>query len=300
VRSEDGQQTCPPNDASTATAPMVRIAGLHKSFGSLEILRGIDLEVLKGEAISVIGPSGSGKSTMLRCLNHLEEPTSGSVYIDGHLLGYEQHGDVRKRAKGSKLNAMRAEIGMVFQHYNLWPHMTVLENLIEAPMRVRGKSRKAAVETARELLRTVGLPEKQDEYPSRLSGGQQQRVAICRALAMDPKLMLFDEVTSALDPELVGEVLQLMQKLARGGLTMIVVTHEMDFAREVCNRVVFMDRGQIIEQGPPDALFRSPRDPRTKQFLSRVLHRLGGSVQNDGEIRSNDLDLQLSQSGGQF
>jgi polar amino acid transport system ATP-binding protein len=259
---------------------MVRVAGLRKSFGSLEILRGIDLEVRKGEAVSVIGPSGSGKSTMLRCLNYLEEPTAGSIYIDGHLLGYEQHGDVNKRVKSSRLNAMRAEIGMVFQHYNLWPHMTVLENLIEAPIRVRGKSRKDAVETARELLQTVGLPEKQDEYPSRLSGGQQQRVAICRALAMDPKLMLFDEVTSALDPELVGEVLQLMQKLARGGLTMIVVTHEMDFAREVCDRVVFMDRGQIVEQAPPETLFRSPRDPRTKQFLSRVLHRLGGAMQN--------------------
>ena len=254
---------------------MVRVQDLRKSFGSVEILKGINLEVRKGEAISVIGPSGSGKSTMLRCLNYLEEPTSGSIYIDGHLLGYEQRGEIRRRIKGSKLNAIRAEIGMVFQHFNLWPHMTVMENLTEAPVRVRGKSRKAAVNAARDLLQTVGLPEKENEYPARLSGGQQQRVAICRALAMDPKLMLFDEVTSALDPELVGEVLQLMQKLARGGLTMIVVTHEMDFAREVCDRVVFMDRGQIVEVAPPEVFFRSPTDTRTKQFLSRVLHRLG-------------------------
>ena len=228
-------------------APMVRVQDLRKSFGPVDILKGINLEVRKGEAISVIGPSGSGKSTMLRCLNYLEEPTSGSIYIDGQLLGYEERGGGRKKIKGSRLNAMRAEIGMVFQHFNLWPHMTVIQNLIEAPIRVRQKSRSDAVNTARELLHTVGLPEKENEYPARLSGGQQQRVAICRALAMNPKLMLFDEVTSALDPELVGEVLQLMQKLARDGLTMIVVTHEMDFAREVCDRVVFMDRGQIVE-----------------------------------------------------
>lgn len=255
--------------------PMVRVEGLRKNFGNLEVLKGIDLAVQKGEAVSVIGPSGSGKSTMLRCLNYLEEPTSGSIYIDGERLGYEQHGSSLRRMKNSRLNAMRTEIGMVFQHFNLWPHMTVLQNLIEAPMNVRGTSRKVAIDNARNLLAKVGLAAKENEYPSRLSGGQQQRVAISRALAMNPKLMLFDEVTSALDPELVGEVLQLMQTLARDGLTMIVVTHEMDFAKEVCDRVVFMDHGQIVEVGSPGVLFREPTDPRTKQFLSRVLHRFG-------------------------
>jgi polar amino acid transport system ATP-binding protein len=243
---------------------MVLIDGLRKSFGSLEVLKGINLTVKKGEAISIIGPSGSGKSTMLRCLNYLEEPTSGSIYIGGKLLGYEQKGTTRRKMKSSSLNAMRAEIGMVFQHYNLWPHMTVLENLIEAPMRVRGNSRLDAIATARELLAKVGLTAKENEYPSRLSGGQQQRVAISRALAMNPKLMLFDEVTSALDPELVGEVLQLMQTLARDGLTMVVVTHEMDFAREVCQRVVFMDDGQVVEAGPP---------PRVASCSDRSAHK---------------------------
>ncbi|WP_162570296.1 MULTISPECIES: amino acid ABC transporter ATP-binding protein [unclassified Variovorax] len=257
---------------------MVRIEGLRKSFGTQEVLRGIDLTVRKGEAISVIGPSGSGKSTMLRCINYLEEPDGGSIYLDGHLLGQEERNGRRVAMKAARLNALRAETGMVFQHFNLWPHMTVLDNLVEAPMRVRHRSRAQAVETARELLARVGLSEKEKEYPLRLSGGQQQRVAIARALAMSPKIMLFDEVTSALDPELVGEVLQLMQALARGGMTMIVVTHEMDFARQVCDRVVFMDKGQIVEAGAPDVVFRHPSDPRTQQFLSRVLHRLG-----DGE-----------------
>jgi ABC-type polar amino acid transport system ATPase subunit len=259
------------------TQPMVRIEGLRKSFGSNEVLKGIDLAVHKGEAISIIGPSGSGKSTMLRCINYLEEPTEGSIYIDGQLLGQEVRDGRRTPMKSARLNAMRAETGMVFQHFNLWPHMTVLENLIEAPIRVRARSRADAISAARELLRKVGLSEKEKEYPLRLSGGQQQRVAIARALAMNPKIMLFDEVTSALDPELVGEVLQLMQSLARGGMTMIVVTHEMDFARQVCDRVVFMDKGLVVEAGPPDVLFRHPSDPRTKQFLSRVLHRLNGA-----------------------
>ncbi|HVZ46817.1 MAG TPA: amino acid ABC transporter ATP-binding protein [Ramlibacter sp.] len=254
---------------------MVRIEGLRKRFGEVEVLKGIDLTVKKGEAISVIGPSGSGKSTMLRCINYLESPDGGSIRIDGQLLGHEERGGRRVPMKASRLNALRAEMGMVFQHFNLWPHMTVLQNLIEAPMRVRGRAKAEAVATARELLRKVGLSDKEGEYPLRLSGGQQQRVAIARALAMDPKIMLFDEVTSALDPELVGEVLQLMQQLAGGGMTMIVVTHEMDFARQVCDRVVFMDKGQIVEAGPPDVVFRRPADPRTNQFLSRVLHRLG-------------------------
>ena len=259
------------------TQPMVRIEGLRKSFGNNEVLKGINLTVNKGEAVSVIGPSGSGKSTMLRCINYLEEPSGGSIYIDGQLLGYEEKDGQRTQMKSARLNAMRAETGMVFQHFNLWPHMTVLENLIEAPMRVRGRSRVEAIAAALELLNKVGLSEKAKEFPLHLSGGQQQRVAIARALAMNPKIMLFDEVTSALDPELVGEVLQLMQSLARGGMTMIVVTHEMDFARQVCDHVVFMDKGQIVEVGKPDVLFRNPTDSRTKQFLSRVLHRLGGT-----------------------
>lgn len=250
---------------------MVRIEGLRKHFGSLEVLRGVDLTVARGEVVSIIGPSGSGKSTMLRCINYLELPSAGSIFVDGHRMGHGQHG---RKISASKLNSMRAEIGMVFQHYNLWPHMTVLENLIEAPIRVRGKPRAEAIELAKHLLAKVGLTAKENEYPSRLSGGQQQRVAIARALAMNPKLMLFDEVTSALDPELVGEVLQLMQTLARDGLTMIVVTHEMDFAREVCNRVVFMNDGQIVEIDEPERIFCSPKDPRTRQFLSRILHRL--------------------------
>lgn len=264
--------------SGAAAIPMVRVVGLRKHFGELEVLKGIDLVVMHGEVVSVIGPSGSGKSTMLRCLNHLELPTAGSIYIDGQLLGYHETNGVRRHMRGARLNAMRAEIGMVFQHFNLWPHMTVLENLIEAPMRVRGRPRGDAVDLARDLLAKVGLAEKINEYPLRLSGGQQQRVAIARALAMSPKVMLFDEVTSALDPELVGEVLQLMQKLARDGLTMIVVTHEMDFAREVCDRVVFMDRGQVVESGSPSVVFRTPNDPRTKQFLGRVLHRLGNGA----------------------
>ena len=266
------------NHVLSTLKPMVRVEGLYKQFGATEVLKGIDLVVERGEAVSVIGPSGSGKSTMLRCLNHLEAPSAGSIYIDGQLLGYQENNGVRRPMRGALLNAMRAEIGMVFQHFNLWPHMTVLENLIEAPMRVRGHTRGEAVDLAKDLLAKVGLSEKINEYPLRLSGGQQQRVAIARALAMGPKLMLFDEVTSALDPELVGEVLQLMQKLARDGLTMVVVTHEMDFAREVCNRVVFMDRGQVVESGSPDVVFRAPSDARTKQFLSRVLHRLGNGT----------------------
>jgi polar amino acid transport system ATP-binding protein len=269
-----------PGAVSAASAPvMVRLEGLRKCFGAVEVLKGINLTVHKGEAISVIGPSGSGKSTMLRCINYLETPTEGSVYIGGQLLGQEERNGRRVPMKAPRLNALRAETGMVFQHFNLWPHMTVLQNLVEAPMRVRGRSRTEAVETARELLNKVGLSEKEKEYPLRLSGGQQQRVAIARALAMNPKIMLFDEVTSALDPELVGEVLQLMQDLARGGMTMIVVTHEMDFARQVCDRVVFMDQGQIVEEGPPDVVFRRPSDSRTQQFLSRVLHRLGQTEQ---------------------
>jgi polar amino acid transport system ATP-binding protein len=216
---------------------MVRIEGLQKSYGSLSVLKDINLVVNKGEVVSVIGPSGSGKSTMLRCINYLEQPSGGSIWVDGQRIGGDAAGSPRPM-KPAQLNKLRAEIGMVFQHFNLWPHMTVQQNLIEAPMQVRGKSRDEAIAVGRRLLARVGLADKEMEYPARLSGGQQQRVAIARALAMEPKLMLFDEVTSALDPELVGEVLQLMQALAREGMTMIVVTHEMDFAQAVCDRVV--------------------------------------------------------------
>ncbi|MEZ5810580.1 MAG: amino acid ABC transporter ATP-binding protein [Rhizobiaceae bacterium] len=256
--------------------PMVMIENLQKNYGALEVLRDINITVNKGEVVSIIGPSGSGKSTMLRCINYLEQPTGGSIWLDGQPVGFEEEGGKRRPMKAAKLNEIRAEIGMVFQHFNLWPHMTVQQNLIEAPMIVRGKRRDEAIAVGRRLLERVGLSDKEHEYPARLSGGQQQRVAIARALAMEPKLMLFDEVTSALDPELVGEVLQLMQALAGEGMTMIVVTHEMDFAQAVCDRVVFMDQGKVVEQGPPSDVFNAPKDPRTKKFITSVLDRLDG------------------------
>jgi polar amino acid transport system ATP-binding protein len=253
---------------------MVQVEALHKHFGAFKVLNGVDLTVARGEVISVIGPSGSGKSTLLRCLNFLEEPTSGSIYINGRLLGYEPCGDRRTRMPTAVINNIRTQIGIVFQQFNLWPHMTVLDNIIEAPVHVQRRPRRAVVDEALVLLRRVGLEDKRDEYPLRLSGGQQQRAAIVRALAMKPALMLFDEVTSALDPELVGEVLQVMQSLARDGMTMIVVTHEMDFAREVSHRVAFMDDGRIIEEGPPARIFREPLQPRTQRFLRKILDRL--------------------------
>ncbi len=254
--------------------PVIRVEKLHKSFGHLQVLRGIDIAVSKGEVVCVIGPSGSGKSTLLRCINLLEEPTSGRVYIHGHPMGYRQTssgGWVRDSSRS--VSRMRADIGIVFQSYNLWPHKTALGNVIEALLVVRKMERSRAIALGLEVLRRVGLADKAHEYPARLSGGQQQRVAIARALAMQPKIMLFDEVTSALDPELVGEVLRVMRELARDGMTMLVVTHEMGFAREVADRVIFMDGGVVVEEGPPSQIFSVPREERTRQFLSSVLDK---------------------------
>lgn len=254
------------------STPMLRVEGLRKSFGGWEALKGIDLEVAPGEVVVVIGPSGCGKSTLLRCLNHLEQPTAGRVWFRGELVGSrEVEGRLLPRPE-AEVNQQRARMGMVFQRLNLFPHMTVLGNVLEAPMRVKGLPRERAEELALRLLGRVGLLEKKDEYPARLSGGQQQRVAIARALAMEPEVMLFDEATSALDPELADEVLQVMQGLAREGMTMLVVTHEMGFAREVAHRVVVMEAGRVIEQGPPGVIFTAPSQPRTREFLRKVLH----------------------------
>ena len=256
------------NDAS---APLLQITGLRKRFADLEVLKGVDLDVARGEVIAIIGVSGSGKSTMLRCVNLLEEPTGGTIVFDGQPVEFgEASGGWLRRERARA--ALRAEIGMVFQQFNLWPHKTVLENVIEAPIIVKGEARAKAVVAAEVLLDSIGLIDKRDEYPSRLSGGQQQRVAIARALAMQPKLMLFDEVTSALDPELVGEVLELMAALARDGTTMLVVTHEIGFARAVSDRTVFIDEGLIEEEGPSRELLSNPKSERTRRFLERVLH----------------------------
>ncbi len=251
--------------------PMVKAEGVHKRFGRLEVLKGISLEVQPGEVMCLLGPSGSGKSTFLRCINHLEKINSGLLSVDGELVGYRQDGATLHELRESEVARRRAQIGMVFQRFNLFPHMTALENLTCAPIQVKGISRDQARTRAVELLERVGLADKLDAYPGQLSGGQQQRVAIARALAMEPKLMLFDEPTSALDPELVGDVLQAMQQLAREGMTMIVVTHEMGFAREVADEVVFMDAGVVVEAGPPEQLLDSPRHERTRAFLSKVL-----------------------------
>jgi polar amino acid transport system ATP-binding protein len=251
--------------------PMVNAEGVHKRFGRLEVLKGITLEVMPGEVMCLLGPSGSGKSTFLRCINHLEKINSGRLSVDGELVGYRQVGDKLHELRESEVARKRAEIGMVFQHFNLFPHMTALDNVTCAPIRVKKLPREQARAQARELLARVGLPDKLGSYPAQLSGGQQQRVAIARALAMEPKLMLFDEPTSALDPELVDEVLQAMQRLAREGMTMIVVTHEMGFAREVADAVVFMDAGVVVESGKPNEVLDSPRHERTRAFLSKVL-----------------------------
>jgi polar amino acid transport system ATP-binding protein len=250
---------------------MVLAQGVHKRFGRLEVLKGIDLEVQPGEVMVIVGPSGSGKSTLLRCINHLEKINAGRLYVDGELVGYRQVGDRIYELREREVARKRAEIGMVFQRFNLFPHMTALGNVIEAPVRVKGTSRGQALERGRELLAQVGLVDKADVYPAQLSGGQQQRVAIARALAMDPKLMLFDEPTSALDPELVGEVLEAMKKLAVSGMTMVVVTHEMGFAREVGDQLVFMDHGVVLEAGTPAEVLTSPRHERTKSFVARIL-----------------------------
>jgi polar amino acid transport system ATP-binding protein len=250
---------------------MVRAESVHKSFGRLEVLKGISLEVQRGEVLCLLGPSGSGKSTFLRCINHLEKIDAGRLAVDGELVGYRQQGDKLYELKDREVAVKRAEIGMVFQRFNLFPHMTVLQNVIEAPVRVKRVKRQRAVERAHELLASVGLSDKVGAYPAQLSGGQQQRVAIARALAMEPKLMLFDEPTSALDPELVGEVLDAMRQLARDGMTMVVVTHEIGFAREVGDTLAFMDGGVVVESGHPREVLTNPRHERTQAFLSKVL-----------------------------
>ncbi|GAB6138180.1 amino acid ABC transporter ATP-binding protein [Halanaerobaculum tunisiense] len=240
---------------------MITVENLHKSFGDLEVLRGIDEEIEQGEVVVVIGPSGSGKSTFLRCLNRLEEPTAGEIKIDGEVIN----------APTADINQIRQETGMVFQHFNLFPHKTSLGNIILSPMKVKGLSEEEATEIAYDLLAEVGLQDKADTYPSQLSGGQKQRIAIARALAMQPKVMLFDEPTSALDPEMVGDVLEVMRDLAQEGMTMAVVTHEMGFAREVGDRVLFMDQGVIVEAAEPQKLFSNPEEKRTQEFLGKIL-----------------------------
>ncbi|WP_433665261.1 amino acid ABC transporter ATP-binding protein [Nocardia sp. CA-128927] len=242
-----------------------------KNFGALQVLKGVSLEIGRGEVLCVIGPSGSGKSTFLRCINHLEEVNAGRLYVDGELVGYEEKNGKLYELHPREAARQRREIGMVFQHFNLFPHRTVLENVIEAPTQVKKVPKAEALAKAKELLDRVGLAEKANAYPAQLSGGQQQRVAIARALAMDPKLMLFDEPTSALDPELVGEVLAVMRELAQSGMTMVVVTHEMGFAREVADKLVFMDGGVIVEAGAPRELLANPKHERTQAFLSRLL-----------------------------
>jgi polar amino acid transport system ATP-binding protein len=251
--------------------PMVRSLDVYKRFGRLEVLRGVSMDVARGEVVVLIGASGSGKTTFLRCINHLERLDGGRIYVDGQLVGYREKNGRLMEDSEQEVARKRAAIGMVFQRLNLFPHLSALGNVIEAPIRVRKTPRKEAEEAGRELLAKVGLADKLRAYPSQLSGGQQQRVAIARALAMEPKLMLFDEPTSALDPELVGEVLDVMKSLAREGMTMIVVSHEMGFAREVADRMVFMDEGVIVEEGPPEEMFLRPLQPRTRAFLSKIL-----------------------------
>ncbi len=250
---------------------MVKAEAVRKRFGRLEVLKGVSLEVQPGEVMCMLGPSGSGKSTFLRCINHLEKINGGRLWVDGRLVGYRQDGDKLYELRDSEVARDRSHIGMVFQRFNLFPHKTALENVIEAPTCVKNEPKSVAVAEARELLDRVGLADKIDNYPAQLSGGQQQRVAIARALAMKPKLMLFDEPTSALDPELVGDVLEAMRLLAKEGMTMVVVTHEIGFAREVGDTAVFMDDGVIVEAGPPKEVFANPKHERTRAFLSKVL-----------------------------
>jgi polar amino acid transport system ATP-binding protein len=257
---------------SSADAPIVKAQGVEKYFGRNHVLRSVSLDVRRGEVVCIIGPSGSGKTTFLRCINHLERIDGGRIEVNGHLIGYRTKDD-GTLCEDSERNIarQRTEIGFVFQRFNLWPHKTALENIIEAPIRVRNVDRREAVAQGEALLARVGLADKRDAYPGKLSGGQQRRVAIARALAMDPKVMLFDEPTSALDPEMINEVLEVMQQLARDGMTMVVVTHEMGFARSAANRVVFMADGKIVEEATPAAFFSSPREARTQQFLSKIL-----------------------------
>ena len=267
----DARPTIAARSSGTVAVPMVLARKVHKAYGRLEVLKGIDMTVGRGEVLCLIGPSGSGKSTFLRCINHLEKIDGGELAVDGDLVGYRQNGDKLYELKDREVCAKRAEIGMVFQRFNLFPHMSVLDNVTSGPAWVKKASSGPSKDRARELLARVGLADKVDNYPNQLSGGQQQRVAIARALAMDPKLMLFDEPTSALDPELVGDVLDVMRDLARDGMTMIVVTHEMGFAREVGDSIVFMDGGVVVESGHPRDVLTNPQNERTKAFLSNVL-----------------------------
>ena len=260
-RSEDGDER-----------PMVQASQVWKCFGRLKVIRGVDLSVRRGEVVCIIGPSGSGKSTLLRCINHLERIDAGRIVIDGELVGYQQVGDTLRELDERAVARMRAEVGMVFQRFNLFGHLTALENVVEAPIRIKGLKKDVARQAGMQLLERVGLVERANFYPSQLSGGQQQRVAIARALAMSPKLILFDEPTSALDPELVGEVLAVMQELAEEGMTMVVVTHEMGFAKDVANRVVFMDEGKVVEEGAPEQVLEAPTMERTRAFLGKMLH----------------------------
>jgi len=258
------------NIQTSTVAPLLKVEGLNKSYGDLHVLKDVSLEIRAGEVVAIIGASGSGKSTFLRCLNVMEQPQSGLLNFENFSFDFREN--ISLKPSPAQLRALRADIGMVFQSYNLWPHMTVLENIVEAPMRVRKTPRAEAISDAESLLKKVGLIEKCHHYPQKLSGGQQQRVAIARALAMKPKLMLFDEVTSALDPELVGEVLALMASLAKEGMTMLLVTHEIAFARDVSSRVLFFDQGRIEEDGSPTEILRQPKSERLRNFLKRILH----------------------------
>jgi polar amino acid transport system ATP-binding protein len=269
MKAAEGASTA--MSVAPGSGPMVKAEGVTKRFGANLVLRGIDLEVQRGEVMCMIGPSGSGKSTFLRCINHLEKVDGGRLAVDGELVGYREHAGKLYELRDREVGRRRAAVGMVFQHFNLFPHMTVLENITVGPVRVKREPRQVATDRAMDLLQRVGLVEKVQAYPRQLSGGQQQRVAIARALAMEPKLMLFDEPTSALDPELVGDVLAVMRSLAEEGLTMVVVTHEMGFAREVGDALVFMDGGLVVESGPPREVLAHPTQARTQAFLSRIL-----------------------------
>jgi polar amino acid transport system ATP-binding protein len=258
------------SDVVNRAEPMVRVSQIRKSYGKLDVLKGVSMHTMRGETVCVIGPSGSGKSTLLRCINHLERPDGGLVFVDGEMIGYELRGSRLTERTERDVERQRRSVGMVFQRFNLFPHLTALENVALAPRSTGLLGRREAAAAAAEQLARVGLSDRKDAYARQLSGGQQQRVAIARALAMNPKVLLFDEPTSALDPELVGEVLAVMQELAAGGMTMIVVTHELQFAREVGSQVIFMDEGAIVEQGPPDEILGAPKNARTRNFISRV------------------------------
>ncbi len=264
-----------------ASSLMVRAEAVGKSFGRLEVLKGVDLEVRPSEVVVIVGPSGGGKSTFLRCINHLEKIDAGRLWVDGELVGYRQRGSKLYELADRDVARKRSEIGMVFQHFNLFPHMTALDNVMVGPVQVKGENKTAARDRGRALLERVGLADKLVAYPAQLSGGQQQRVAIARALAMEPKLMLFDEPTSALDPELIGEVLNVMKQLAHEGMTMLCVTHEMGFAMEVANRIIFMEKGSIVEQGAPEDLYYRPQHDRTREFLHKITE-LHGKTQQQG------------------